>query len=72
MSAAAELAETAWHERLRRRLHPDAMDARLRGLAHELLAVASAQNCSEEAVERETRRVLDELGTAVGIGPMPC
>jgi hypothetical protein len=27
---------------------------------------------SEEFIERETRRVLDELGTLVGIGSKPC
>ena len=79
MIARAELApeallltsENVWHERLRRRLHPDTMDAELRGLAHELLWAASRQAPAQD-VDRETRRVLDELGIAVGIGPKPC
>jgi hypothetical protein len=66
-----ELAESIWHERLRRRLHPDTMDAKLRGLAHELLWAASRRAPAQD-IERETGRVLDELGIAVGIGPKPC
>lgn len=77
-------AETVWHERLRRRLHPDTMDARLRDLAHELLAIESGQPTRMETVgdccrwhpippdrEAETQRVLDEMGRALGVGPMP-
>lgn len=62
-------AETVWHDRLRR-VHPDTFDARTRDLVHELLWVASRPDPAED-VERETNRVLDELGIAVGIGPMP-
>jgi hypothetical protein len=77
-------AETVWHARLRRRLRPDTFDAQLRDLWHELLAIESGRPDRMETVdggcrwhpippdrEAEKRRVLDELGVALGIGPMP-
>ncbi len=77
-------AETVWHARLRRRMHPDTMDARLRDLVHELLAIASGRPTRMEIVdgrcrwhaipadrESEKRRVLSEMGTLLGVGPMP-
>ena len=77
-------AETIWHARLRWRLHPDRMDARLRDLAHELLAIEAGRPDRMETVdggcrwhatppdrEAESRRVLSEMGTLLGVGPMP-
>jgi hypothetical protein len=62
--------ESVWYARVRRR-HPDTFDARTRGLVHELLAIAAGRAVPDELIETETRRVLDEIGSHVGIGPKP-
>jgi hypothetical protein len=41
------------------------------GLVDGRRAPYPAERCTEEYVERETRRLCDELGRKLGVGPMP-
>src|SRR5437868_5675123 len=85
LSAADTLsAESVWHERLSRRRESLSGSARGRLLIHQLLVAQARMPRQLERIdpdgrshwrpmppdrERETRRVLDELGTLAGIGP---